>query len=1305
MTTPGLSHRELRTSEIRYRRLFEAARDGILILDAVTLKITDVNPFMVELLGYPPDRFLGKELWEIGFFADKEASKAAFNELQETGYLRYDDLPLRTSAGLTREVEFVSNVYDENGVQVIQCNIRDITEQKQIEKTRLAIEQNYQTLFEHAPDGILIADRESYYLDANAVMCSMLGYTREELIGLHASDIVTPEELPQIGKALDLIGSGSGYNREWRFRRKDGTSFTGEVTVTVMPDSNLMAVIRDTTERKHAEIERRIIFEIISGSITTTNLDDFLKLVHHSISEVVYAENCFVMLHEPSTDMVSFEFWVDRRDPQPAPKRRGKGFASYVMGQGTPFLLSKEDRKRLRDQGEAEQIGSVAASWLGVPLRTPSRTVGVLVLQHYEDEDAYSQHDLEFLSFIGDQIALAIERKLAEEALGESEERYRSVVETASDAIITIDEESTILFVNSAAEKIFGYTVPELTGSSLTLLMPAHLGARHIAGVERYRLTGQKQVPWDYVELPGMHRSGREIPLSLKFSEFTLRGRRYFTGIISDLTARKLSAEALRESEERYRDMVQNAIDIIYTQDLQGNYTSVNRAAERIMGYTEKECLTMNLVQVVAPEYREKARRMIAAKLAGEETGPYELEVIVKDGGRIALEINTRVIYENGIPVSIQGIARDITERKLADDALRASDEKFHDLADNITDVFWIRSPDMREVQYMSPAFEEIWGRSVESLYADPHLWADYIFPEDRERVLSAFGGLTGDTPSLDVEYRIVRPDGTIRWVRTRGFQVRNDAGKLIRNVGIVTDTSARRSVEMALAVAEEKYRSLFENAVGGIFQSTPEGKFISANPAMARILGFESPEQLIGIRMDIGSQHYVEKNCRKELEELLEEQGVVIGFECEVYRRDQSKIWTQENIRVVRDVGGKVIRYEGSIEDITERKHLEDKFRQSQKMEAIGLLAGGIAHDFNNLLTAIMGYSDLTLRKLATDDPLRANVKEIRDAGDRAAALTSQLLAFSRKQILKPRVHNLNAVIGELEKMLRRIIRESIDFHTVLDPQLGNIKADPGQIEQVIMNLVVNARDAMPGGGRLTIGTQNVSLDKKQAREHIAAKPGNYIKMTVTDTGEGMAPDIQTRIFEPFFTTKDLGKGTGLGLSTVHGIVRQSGGDIVVNSEIGKGTTFVIYLPRVDEPAKAAKWVDETLEDHAGTGTILLVEDEELVRSLVRMILTGLGYKVLEAESGKAGLAICKSYEYPIDLLLTDMVMPGMSGRELKDCVTESRPEIKTLLMSGYTEESIIQSGQVNTEIAFIEKPFTPDSLARKVREVLGAS
>lgn len=1015
--------------------------------DGATQRIDFVSDYVKPMLGYSVEEWLSTpNFWlSIVHPDDREQAASGIGGAFARGENHIDEFRMIPKDGSPVWVEAHSaTIMDESGTPVgIRGVTIDVTERKQAEIERHESESRYRALFESAPDGILIADPQSCYLDANDTICRMLGYSRDELTGMHGSDIVSFEDASSIASALTAIKSGSEYNRRWEFRRKDDSKFAGEVMVTAMPDGNLLARVRDVADREHAENERRVIFEIIQGSITTLNLDEFLTLVHRSISQIVYADNCYVMLHDPESNLMQFKFWVDTQQPVPSPIPVSSGFASYVLRTGLPMLVTNEIRKSLLESGEAEQIGSFTPSWLGVPLRTPSRTIGVLVLQHYEDEHAYSQSDLEFLSSIGDQIALAIERKRAEEALS--------------------------------------------------------------------------------------------------------------------------------ESEERYRDLVENAIDIIYTHDLEGNYTSVNRAGERIMGYPREEALKLNLNDVVAPEYREKATRMITAKLASEELPAYDLEVIAKDGLRIPVEINTRVIYENGVPVSVQGIARDITERKKA---------------------------------------------------------------------------------------------------------------------------------EAALAEAEEKYRSLFENAVGGIFQSTPEGAFISVNPAMAQILGFESPEDLIARRRDIDSQHYVDENCRADLKNMLDGQGLVLGFECEVYRRDRSKIWTQESIRVVRDSTGQVLFYEGSIEDITERKHLEEQFRQAQKMEAVGMLAGGIAHDFNNLLTAINGYSDLTLRKLEADDPLCADIKQIREAGRRAAELTSQLLAFSRKQVLNPRVHNLNSVITELEKMLRRVIRESVEVELVLDPELGNIKADPGQIEQVIMNLAVNARDAMPDGGKLTIQTENVYLDQAETSQPLSVVTGPFVKMTVRDTGHGIDRETRRRMFEPFFTTKEVGKGSGLGLSTVHGIVMQSGGDIAVRSRPGYGTTFEVYLPCVDERIQVPQWIEGSVGDYSGTETILLVEDEEIVRNLVRAILRGNGYNVLEAPSGRRALSILDTYAETVHLLLTDMVMPGMSGHELRNHVKELRPDIKVLFMSGYTDDSLLLGGVLDS--ALIEKPFTPDGLSRRVREVL---
>jgi PAS domain S-box-containing protein len=819
-----------------------------------------------------------------------------------------------------------------------------------------------------------------------------------------------------------------------------------------LPKNNLARLIpaieRELQEAKNrrrqrdAENERRIIFEILQGIIPTPNVDEFLKLVHRSIAQIVYGENCFVMLHDPSTDMVSFEFWVDRRDPRPAPKPRGNGFASYVLRTGKPMILTPEMRKAIAERGEAVQIGSVAPSWLGVPLRTPSRTIGVMVLQHYEDEHAYTERDLEFLSSVGDQIALAIERKRAEEALGESEERYRLLFEKNPEPMWVYDLETlAFLEVNDAAIHRYGYTRAEFLSMTIRDIRPPEDMAAFMRSVEDQTTDYQDGQVWKH-----RRKDGSLIDVEITSHVLNFGGVPGRLVLAKDVTESMRAKEALIESEERYRDLVENAIDIIYTHDLEGRFTSINRAAETITGFTRDEILTMNLADSVAPEYVEKARQMIAAKLTGKEMTAYDLELIARDGRRVPVEVNTRIIYEDGVAVGVQGIARDVTERK-----------------------------------------------------------------------------------------------------------------------------------------------------------------------------------------------------------------------------------------------------------------QLEGQLLQSQKMEAIGLLAGGIAHDFNNLLTAITGYSDLTLRKLQADDPLCDNIREIKNAGERAAALTSQLLAFSRKQVLKPRVHNLNTIITDLERMLRRIIRESVEFDIDLDPQLGNIKADPGQIEQVIMNLAVNARDAMPNGGRLAIQTRNVHLSEVEAAQHVLVSPGAFIKMTVTDTGHGIDPDTKRRIFEPFFTTKEVGKGSGLGLSTVHGIVMQSGGDITVRSEVGHGAAFEIYLPCVDENVQQPRWKEDGGEDYSGTETILLVEDDETVRNLIREILKDHGYEVIEAADGTTALSIFGIHKAKINLLVTDIIMPGISGGELRDRMKEIRPDIKVLFISGYTDDSLSQSGILSSDAALLEKPFTPDDLARKVREVLG--
>jgi PAS domain S-box-containing protein len=509
---------------------------------------------------------------------------------------------------------------------------------------------------------------------------------------------------------------------------------------------------------------------------------------------------------------------------------------------------------------------------------------------------------------------------------------------------------------------------------------------------------------------------------------------------------------------------------------------------------------------------------------------------------------------------------------------------------------------------------------------------------------------------------------------------------------------------EEALRESEARYRSLVQSAVYGIYRSSVDDRFLDVNPALVSMLGYDSAEQLL--KVSLTRDLYVDPEQRMRLIAEHERSRSVQNIEVRWRRRDGRPITVRLSGRSITNSEGEPTQFEMIAEDVTERRALEDQLRQSQKMEAIGSLAGGIAHDFNNLLTVIKGYSELMLEELEAADPLHAEVEEIKRAADRAASLTRQLLAFSRQQVLAPRVLDLNSVIQNMDKLLHRLLGEDIELTTSLDPDLGHTKADPGQLEQVVMNLAVNARDAMPNGGQLTIETMNVELDETYVREHVAVKPGPYVMIAVSDTGIGITEEIRGRIFEPFFTTKEPGKGTGLGLSTVYGIVKQSEGYVWVYSEAGIGTTFKVYLPRVDAPADVTPYYTTNgLPACGGTETILLVEDEDGVRALVRQILVKQGYTVLESRHAGEALLLCERHQGKIDLLLTDVVLQQMGGRELAERLTRSRPELRVLYISGYTDDAIVQHGVLNAGTAFLQKPFTTDALTRKVRQVLNAN
>jgi PAS domain S-box-containing protein len=504
---------------------------------------------------------------------------------------------------------------------------------------------------------------------------------------------------------------------------------------------------------------------------------------------------------------------------------------------------------------------------------------------------------------------------------------------------------------------------------------------------------------------------------------------------------------------------------------------------------------------------------------------------------------------------------------------------------------------------------------------------------------------------------------------------------------------------EQALRRSEARYRSLVQSSVYGIYRSSLEGRFLDVNPALITILGYGSAEEVL--LLDPESDIFAQPEEHTRLIDEFRRTGRLDGFEVKWKRKDGGPITVRISGRAVSSADEPADVLEAIAEDVTDRRALEDQFRQAQKMEAVGRLAGGVAHDFNNLLMVISGYAEVILGQLDDSNPLHEKGRAIQMAADRATTLTRQLLAFSRKQLLELKVVDVNAIVQDMERLLRPLIGENIELVTILCSQAAHTRADAGQLEQVIMNLVVNAKDAMPAGGRLTLRTESILVDEIHRRPQHFIRPGNYVMLQVSDTGMGMDRETQSRIFEPFFTTKEKGKGTGLGLSTVYGIVKQSGGYVMVQSELGHGTTFHIYLPLVEGATE--KYSVAVPEAVGGTETILLVEDEESVRQLVRDTLSARGYQVLEAENGEMGVAAAAHHPGNIDLVITDVVMPGMGGREMVKQLAETHPATRVLYLSGYTEDAIVSDGSIEKGTAFLQKPFTLQSLSRKVREVLG--
>lgn len=930
--------------------------------------------------------------------------------------------------------------------------------------------------------------------------------------------------------------------------------------------------------------------------------------------------------------------------------------------------------------------------------------------------------------------AVIAERRGGEDALRTEKEFSQSLIHSSTDGIMAFDTECRYTLWNPGMERLSGRGQAEVTGRPAFEVFPF----LKETGEDRFfhdALAGRTVIARNRpFLLPDGRRSffeGHYSPLTDKFGKITGG-----LAIIHDITERRRTEDSLRESETRYRTLFSRAPISIWEEDL----SEVGKWLEKLRaeGVRDLEDYldchpralgeALDLIKVL--DVNEASLKMFEAANAAElRTGlrkihaehlqrhfARELQAIWDGRSQFDNEITARTLKGNRIEYLLHWDAAmhlgapdlrhvivaitDITQRNRAEQERTNALRFLETLINNLPSVAIQIYDQHGRIQLWNPASEELYGYTMEEMEGR-RLQETVITAQDLpafESELNRIWQLQQVGPPG--EYPVLRKDGTRRHVYSTMFPLVHD-GMTVAVCSLEVDITQRKQVEEALRESEARLRLALESASMGAWDLNTASGQMHWSENNESVLGMptkdlpESSEKFFAMIHE-DDRDQVRQSVRHAIET-----GTRYEAEFRIARPDGSVRWISSIGRAFTDELGLVVRLTGVNMDITERRALKEQFRQSQKMEAVGRLAGGIAHDFNNLVMAIQGYSSLLLADLGANPVQREEVEQIQKAAERAASLTRQLLAFSRKQVLQPKVLDLNTVVSDLNKMLRRLIGEDIDLENKLAARLGRIKADPGQLEQVIVNLAINARDAMPNGGKLTLETANVELDEPTDPQIAGLKPGEYVTLAISDTGCGMDAEVKAHLFEPFFTTKDEGKGTGLGLSTAYGIIKQSGGDITVSSEVGHGTTFKIYLPRVDERRRADR-ARLRPEMPRGSETILLAENEEPVRTLLSRVLQSHGYTVLEAANGVVALAVAAAHPEPIHLLLTDVVMPQMGGRELAEQLQPLRPGLKILYHSGYTDSAVIHQAILEPGGAFLQKPFSSEALLFKIRELL---
>ena len=1050
----------------------------------------------------------------------------------------------------------------------------------------------------------------------------------------------------------------------------------------------------------HADIHGYYASAVKGSSFVVFSAALLFWLVRREIAAVRMSDNLLRAVVEGTADAV---FVKDVRGCYRLINRAAARFA----GKNAKDVLGRDDT-HLFDATEAERVMSRdRAIMAGNRVVTVEDTLvsGGVSRTYHTTSTPYQDETGAVVGLIGISRDIS-ERKQAEEAVRESEARFRELADAIPQIVFTAAPDGGLIHLNAQTASYTGLGTDDLLGWTWEkVIHPDDLPHAVAVWTTAVGSGVPREIEFRIRRADGMYRwhVARQVPARSADGTIT-----WWYGTCTDIDDLKRAESALRESDARLREAQRIAslgswsweppTDRVWWSDAEFELFGIDRGAVQPSFAT--------FLSLVHPDHRAIAVARVQAMLSGVDEFADDLRIIRPDGTNLWIHSQARATRDAaGTLIRVEGIDQDITRRRLAEMAARESDERLQ-AAIAVAGLGVITIDYNDQIVTLSARAAEQFGlpQGTSISRADFHA---LIHPDDKAEVARLTAGALDPAGSgwFTVEHRVIRPDGGIRWLNVRKH-VTFVAGRPSCAVVVTADVTDHRQAEVRLREQEMLVREAAELAQVGGWGFDPVTLRSDWTPEVAQIYGVDAPPPASE------AMKFFSPAQRPALEAALAaaiQDGTPHDMELQLTAADGREKWVRTICRPIVEAG-RVLRVRGSIQDITDRKRLESQFLQAQKMEAIGRLAGGVAHDFNNMLTVINVCCEVLLM---TDelvvDKWRESVSTILDAGQRAARLTQQLLAFSRKAIVEPKVIDLNQLVTESVTLLRCLMGERILLDVVTAPTPVRVLIDPNQFEQVIMNLAVNARDAMPMGGRLTISTAIVPSQVTDSGASSELPSGTFPEcdsawlacLSIADTGHGMSDEVKGKVFEPFFTTKGVGKGTGLGLSVVHGVVSQSGGQVVLDSTVGVGTTFRLLLPLVgDKPAGPTP--DPGTVGSRGAETILLVEDEEAVRTIVRLSLETRGYTVLEAASGEEAVRYARMHAGPIDLLVSDVVMPEMGGRQLAEALRRDRPDVRVLFMSGYADDAVLRHGGVEAAKSFIQKPFTPLGLARKVRELI---